>query len=73
VRPAESGQEVIKRHLVRQVDGGELQAPLVAIAMKHKGSETRLYAEPSGTMELEMEAQLCCIRPWRNVVGSSES
>ena len=40
--------------------------------MKHKGSETRLYAEPSGTMGLEVEAQLRRVTAGRNVVGSSE-
>ncbi len=34
VRSAKRGKEVVERSLVRQIDGGEAQAPLVAIAMK---------------------------------------
>jgi hypothetical protein len=31
VRPAERGKEVVERVHVRDVDGGELQAPFVAV------------------------------------------
>ena len=34
MRPAESGKEVVQRQLVGQVDHGEAQAPLVAVAIE---------------------------------------
>ena len=34
VRPAESGQEIIERNLIGDIDRGHAQAPLVLVAMK---------------------------------------
>jgi len=34
MRSAESGQEIVERHLVGQVDGRKSQAPLVTVAME---------------------------------------
>ena len=34
VRSAESRQEIVECRLVRQVDGGEAQAPFVVVAVK---------------------------------------